>query len=343
MRRGWLLAFVLAASGLASRPAFADASAAPCPPPPGTPWLRVALQGDGLEAGALREGVLRQMRVDLSPHGVVACEAPADGAPLAGVTLTLTRGRALSLELRDDVTSKRLGRELSLVGVPPDALALSVALAAEELLHASWIEAALTPPPPPAPPPVPRPVPPVVKATNDEAIARMPRAFSTQAALVGAVEHATGGQTGAGGDVRLGWGGRLAVGARVGFRAAPDVASTHGTVHARELLAGLAASYALVARGAPWGAELLVRSDLVDVQLAGDASPGGRASSGSALGVLVGGGAGGWVSIGAPWRVVAEATVAAPVRAVTASDAGAVATGVSGVVAGVALGVGAAL
>jgi hypothetical protein len=182
-----------------------------------------------------------------------------------------------------------------------------------------------------------------VAATNDAAIARMPRAFSTQAALVGAVEHATGGQTDVGGDVRLGWGGRLALGARVGFRAAPDVTSTHGTVHARELLAGLAVSYALAARSAPWGGEVLVRGDLVDVQLSADAAPSGRASSGSALGVLAGGGIGGWVSLSAPWRVVAEATVGAPVRAVTASDAGTVATGVSGVVAGVAIGLGAAL
>lgn len=342
MSRGAVRAIALTAAMLASpRALAADEGAAPCPPPGGS-WLRVALQGDGFER-PLREGVLRQMAADLAPHGVATCEAPAEGAPLADVALSLTRGRALSLELRDEVTHKRMARDLSLASVPPDALALSVALAAEELVHASWIEAALAPPPPPAPPPIPRPVPPAVTAANDAAIARMPRPFATQAAVMGAVEHASGGQTGAGADLRIGWGGRLALGARIGARAAPDVASAHGTVHARELLAGLSVGYALVARGAPGGVEVLVRADVLDVQLSADAAAGGRASSGSALGVLAGGGVGGWVGLGAPWRLVAEATLGAPLRAVTASDAGTVATGVSGAVAGVALGVGASL
>jgi hypothetical protein len=308
----------------------------------------VTLGGDGATV-PLRDTVLRQMSADLGTHGVFACAAPADAvtgpdtAPIADVRVSLTRGRALSLEVRDDATNKRLGRDLSLAVVPPDALGLAVALAAEELLHASWIEAALAPPPAPAPPPVPRPVPVAVRTVNEATVAQLPRAFTTQAALVGAVERAGGGQTGIGADVRLAWGGRLTVGTRVGARASPDVASAHGTVHAHDLLAGLAVAWALVPRDRRWGGELFARGDVLDVQVSGDAAAGGRGTSGSALGVLAGGGVGGWVSLGAPWRLVAEVAVEGPVRAVTASDAGSVATGLSGAVLGGALGVGASL
>jgi len=340
----WLAqSLAFAADALPTTPA----TTATCPPP-GASWLRVTLAGDGATA-PLRETVLRQMSADLGAHGVVACAAPAEAAPvaetapIADVSVALTRGRALSLEVRDDATNKRLGRELSLATVPADAIGLAVALAAEELLHASWIEAALAPPPAPAPPPVPRPVPAAVRRANDATIAQLPRAFTTQAALVGAVERAGGGQTGVGADVRLAWGGRLTVGTRVGARAAPDVTSAHGTVHGHELLAGLVVAWALVPRDRPWGGELFARGDVLDVQVSGDATAGGRGSSGSALGVLAGGGVGGWLSVGAPWRIVAEVAVEGPVRAVTASDAGSVATGVSGVVVAGALGLGASL
>jgi hypothetical protein len=354
-------------------------------PPAGASWLRVTFAGDAFGA-PLRARVIEQLGADLRRHGLAACDrtatsttdttgdttaAPVEGAPLADIGLTLSPDAVLSLEVRDAVTDKRMTRDLPLASVPRDALALSITLAAEELLHASWIEAALAPPASAALPPAtataiarPKPVPPAVQAMNAETIERLSlgpepeRATSTttmaQAALLGAVERSTGGgaaagQTDLGGDVRFSYGGRLAMTARFGIRAAPDVASVHGTVHGSELLAGLGLAYAIVPRKAPWGGELGVRADALDVTFSGvappSASPGesAKGASGSALGAVVSGVVGGWGRLGGPWRVVAETTLGAPVRAVIANDLGARATGIAGVSVGVALGIAATL
>jgi hypothetical protein len=355
-------------------------------PPAGAPWLRVTFAGDAFGA-PLRARVIEQLGADLRRDDLALCEktasttgdtsadttaAPVGGAPLADIALTLSPDAVLSLEVRDAVTDKRMTRDLPLASVPRDALALSITLAAEELLHASWIEAALAPPASAALSAAaaaaiarPKPVPPAVRAMNAETITRLSpgpepeHATSTtmmaQAALLGAVERSTGGaavagQTDLGGDVRFSYGGRLAMSARFGIRAAPDVASVHGTVHGSELLAGLGLAYALVPRKASWGGELGVRADALDVMFLGritnPSARGGESAtgaSGSALGAVVSGVVGGWARLGGPWRVVAETTLGAPVRAVAAIDAGTQATGVAGLSVGVALGIAATL
>jgi hypothetical protein len=383
---GWLLG--------ASAPARADAC-----PPAGAPWLRVAFAGDALDA-ALRGRVLVQLAADLQGHGLAPCPADAvDGTaapPLADVTLALSPGAVLSLEVRDAVTDKRMGRELPLASVPRDALALSIALAAEELLRASWIEAEFAPQPanatttttgttassttatalrPGTPSASAPPVPQVVHDVNAEQVARMPMvtqlaqaartssttastksdetdsngagpshsAWFAQASLVGAIDRSAGGQTDLGGDVRFSAGGRLAANARVGYRAAPNVTSTHGDVQGREVVAGLGLAYALVRRDAPWGVDLGARADVIDVQFSGVAASGAQATSGSAFGATLGGVVGGWFRLAGPWRVVAEAALGAPLRAVAATDEGVAATGVSGLTFGAALGVAATL
>ncbi len=352
----------IASIAMALALASTDAAGAEVCPPTGEPWLRIAFGSEGFDA-ALRARVMEQLGADLRDHRVVVCSAvgSADAVegsggptPLADISLALSPGPMLSLEVRDAVTDKRLARELPLAGVPRDALALSIALAAEELLHASWIEAALAPQSAAAPTPLAerKAIPPVVREVNAAEIARMPQVaaakptWMAEAALLGAAEHATGGQTDLGADARFSWGGRLAVSSRAGFRVAPDVSSAHGVIRGRELLAGLGVDYAVVPRDAVWGGEIGVRADLLDVQFTGvasSASGGARGESGSRLGAILSGALGGWVQIGGPWRVVAEAIVGAPIHAVTASDSGSTATGVSGVEVGGELGVGATL
>jgi hypothetical protein len=108
----------------------------------------------------------------------------------------------------------------------------------------------------------------------------------------------------------------------------------------REGIFGLVGAVALVPPEAAWGGALVGHGDLLYVEFDGIASPGARALSGSAAGLLLTGGLRGWVRIGSSWSLVGEGTVGAPVHAVTASDAGAVVTGIRGVVIGFALGVG---
>lgn len=328
-----------AASMLASVPA--TAADKECPPAQGA-WLRVGFDGDAFVT-PLRARVLEQMAADLGERGIATCPAPADGAPLGDVELALTRPATLTIDLRDDVTQKRVSRSLSLVGVPRDALGLSIALAAEELLHASWIEAALAPTPTPGPAIVPVSVPRAVVETNAKLVEQLPRPTVAYASILAATEHATGGQTASGGDLRLVWGGRLTFGARAGVRAAPDTTSLHGSIRQRELLLGVSAAFAFVPRDERWGGEIFARVDGVDLQLSAVASPGADASSGSALAVVAGGGVGGWLRLGGPWRAVAEGAIGAPLHGVTASDEGRPSIGLTGATFGVAFGVGVAL
>jgi hypothetical protein len=346
-----------------------------CPRPAG-PWLRVTFAGDAF-APPLRAGVLEQLGADLHRHDLVVCAAdaatPTDAtdatAPLADIALTLGAGTVLTVEVRDAVTDKRVGRDLPLASVPRDALALSIALAAEELLHASWIEAALVPAgqPPgtstapastsPASPASAKRVPAAVRALNAEEIARIEQGegpppasapLGASIAIVGAVDRSTGGsaaagQTELGGDLRFAFGGRLTLTARMGARTAPAVSSDHGKVEGRELLAGAGLAYAVVPREARWGAEIAARADALDVQFSGVASPGVVAASGSALGAAVSGAIEGWGRLGGPWRIVAELAAGAPLHAVTATDAGKAATGVAGLSLSAGLGLGADL
>jgi hypothetical protein len=317
------------------------------------PWVRVAFAGDGFAPPALRARVIEQLGAEFHAHNVGLCEAssaPTEPAPLADIVLTLSADAVLSLEVRDAVTDKQIARELRLGSVPRDALALSITLAAEELVHASWIEAALAPPPAPAPAPVPQPVPAPVREVNLQEVAAMPEApraapgWMAEAAVTGAGEWAAGGQTNLGGDVRFMLGGRLAMSALAGLRLALPKASLHGTVHDSELLAGAGVSYSIVPREARFGGDVGVLAELIDVQFSAAPAPGSDAPvGGSALGAVLSGTVGGWVRIGGPWRIVADAAVGAPVHGVTATDWNQITTGVSGVTIGLAIGIAATL
>jgi hypothetical protein len=318
------------------------------------PWLRVAFAGDGF-APALQAQVAEQLAANLRAHHVVLCDAASErpGAPpaLGAVDLSLSLARVLSLEVSDAVTDKRLARQVPLGGVPRDALALSIALAAEELLHASWIEAALAPPEAPSPPVALPPVPEAVREVNQEELARIARSDGSartrppwvQMALVAAADRWTGGQSELGGDVRAATGGRFAVEGLLGLRAAADVSSVHGTIRSNAFVAGAGANVALVPRQAPWGLQVGARAEVFDVEFSAIASPGARASSGSQLGAAVSGSLGAWWRLGGPWRLLLEGTAGGALRAVIASDAGNGATGVSGALFAATLGVGAVL
>jgi hypothetical protein len=328
-----------------------DPAGADVCPPPSAPWLRIAFAGEGFTP-ALRVRVFEQLGANLRGHGLALCEAsgaPAPPVPLADVTLALSAAAVLSLGVRDAVTDKQLARELPLGGVPRDALALSIALAAEELVHASWIEAAFAPRAASPAGAGMGAIPGAVLEVNASEVERMPivarspRAWTIDASVMGAAEWASGGQTNGGADVRLAWGGRLALGSRVGLRAGADVQSAHGTIRERELLLGLGVAYSLTPRRARWGGEVGARADLVEVRFTGAAGAGAQGASGGALGAVASGTLGGWLRLGGPWRIVADVAAGAPVQAVTASDAGRTATGISGLVLGLAVGVAATL
>ncbi len=210
------------------------------------PW--VAVSGHLPEAFA--QAVRSDLRAGLAPSNIEVCEANSSGAgaPLASVALEQIGpgGARYSLDVTDSVTQKRVGRDLSLDKLPVDGRAFALAVAAEELLRATWAELALRGErPASAAPPEVRAI--VEKSGKPPARPRRPVGLGARLAF----EHFLGGQTHYGVDlfgvVPFGGiaGGFLAMGAR---RALAEQAP-HGSIGASVLSAELGLSLAFLQRG----------------------------------------------------------------------------------------------
>ena len=106
------------------------------------PWVAVA----GRVPTAFAEAVRSDLRAGLLPSNIDVCESgPASPRPLASVVIAeVEPARArYSVDVTDQVTQKRVGRDLLLDKLPADGRPLALAVAAEELLRASWAELAL--------------------------------------------------------------------------------------------------------------------------------------------------------------------------------------------------------
>jgi len=200
----------------------------------GRPWVSVAFATP--LPRAFEQRVLLDFRAGLESEAIDACRegsGPAR-APVAAVRIS-TRDAAsvaVSVDVRDRVTSKRVGRDLDLSRVPVDGRAFAVAVAADELVRASWAELALessrshdVPPP-------------EVSAVVARAL---PRSSSrARAGARAAAESFGGGQTHWGGDayVRTAVSPRLRLELSLGAREALAVDAPHGSVRGTALGAG---------------------------------------------------------------------------------------------------------
>jgi hypothetical protein len=137
--RGTLVGSLLLLA-VGARPAFAQSDAG-CSGD--KPWVAVS----GQVPAGFAQAVRSDLRAGLAPSGIEVCEAAGDSAPepLARVVIKNVDGAGArySLDVTDSVTHKRLGRDLSLENLPPDGRPFALAVAAEELLRASWAELAL--------------------------------------------------------------------------------------------------------------------------------------------------------------------------------------------------------
>jgi hypothetical protein len=285
-------------------------------------------------------------------RGIAICDVASTPAgehpPLADIAVNLDSGDVLSLMVVDRATDKRLARSIPLRSIPQDARALSIAVAAEELLHASWLEALMDhdlsargAPPVSAPPVIER-----IAVASLSPRARAPRDEGAVLDLVSAGEHAAGGQSLGGFDARASYGSRFGVRVRLGYRLGLVATAEHGDVQSNAVVGGVALTWSFTSsRAAPWGAELFSRADAVLVTFSGRASDGASASSGEGVAVLTGGGIGGWRSLGqsGEWRLVGELSLAATLRGVGAVDDDRQVISLTGAVVGVAVGIGAAL
>jgi hypothetical protein len=98
----------------------------------------VRLRSEGLAAG-LSAAIAEELRAELGRDGIALCTADADRPVLASITLGSKASARVDIEVEDSATGKRLARRHDLDG-PDDTAALSVAVAADELLRASWAE-----------------------------------------------------------------------------------------------------------------------------------------------------------------------------------------------------------
>ena len=300
----------------------------PCSELSKRPWVSVVYD-PGLDP-ADAERVRRELGADLGPEGLDVCDASRAGAPVARIVLSPAKGVegiSIHVEIRDALTEKEVSRTLSTTRIPPDGRALAIALAASELLRASWAELALRSAPPPA-----MPVPATVSRMVDASMRRAPpppraappppppRIVGLSVALAG--EAFTSGFARLGADVRasVDLGPRFTPAARVGFRRALATETPDGTVDADAILFGVEGAFALLPRESAWNVDLLTRLDVAEITFHATPAPGVGASSATVSSVEASAGARVRVRLTSSLGLFAEAGAGGPLVAAAAKD-----------------------
>lgn len=297
---------------------------------PARPWVSVAFVA-GPWPAKLESGVLADLAAGLRRRDIDACaegEGPST-PPLAAVRLTRENAESVTVavDVRDAVTQKRVGRDLDLGNVPEDGRSFAIALAADELVWASWAELGLK-----RRRPLPKPAPREVIVGVEEEQLPEPPASPARLGLRAAAERFLGGQTQLGGDavIVLPTLGRFQFDLALGYRQGLEVSAPDGSVRSNAVALLADARY------------LLIREPTVElgfgigaraawVRFAGEALPGAGESelegvvvyarAGLSAAVRVGGGT--WLDLGA--------STGLPLRGLEATDGGEVVAGVSGV------------
>jgi hypothetical protein len=230
------------------------------------------------------------------------------------------------LRVTDSVTRKRVGRDLGLDELPADGRPLALAVAAEELLRASWAELALrgVHSPQTAPPPEVRAV--VEKAAPKPARAERHTALGARLGF----EHFLGGQTHYGADLfGVAPFGPVAGGfVALGARRALSVDAPHGSIAASAFAAELGLSLTFVRQG---GLDLsaLVSGRAMRLAFEPEAQP--DASARTERGWAATTRAGFGLAFGSPGllRFYSGLGAGLPLKSFSASDSGSVITGAS--------------
>jgi hypothetical protein len=264
----------------------------------------------------------------LAVAAVVASEVAFSGSPAVAVTVTV----------RDAITGKLVAREVDLRTVPVDARALTLALAVDELLRASWVELTLADAPRPTRP-VPREIGEAV-AASFERTAGAPTARRWQVGAALAAERFGGGSEQAGLDVaaRVSRQTRLGLEGTVGLRREAAVHAPDGTARGTAVEAALDAAVVLAPWARRWDADLLAGARGTRLEVSGDPRAGahGRDVTATALYLDVGLRAGFRVTLSFGLSLTARFGV--PVHAVDILDGDTRIAGLSGPLLALALG-----
>lgn len=304
----------------------------------GRPWVEVDAEGLSPSLGAF----VALLRVELGSRGFDLCVAsegaasavpPAPpvtpAAPVATVKVSSRPdGVALAVEVRDAVTDKRVSRDVPLGGIPADGRPLTIALAADELLRASWAELTLRTAPPPS-----LPVPEPVTVTLRESLPRAPPSSHLAQLGVGFVwEQYARGLALYGADARLGFwvARRVELAAQLGLRTGPAVSAADGTAQPSAWSVGAAGLVTLTPIESRWGLDAVGTLGLERLTLVPTPAAGASGSAQSAIAVVGGLGAQGSFAIVPALRVGLQALALLPLRGVEGQDTGARFVGLDG-------------
>jgi hypothetical protein len=235
----------------------------------------------------------------------------------------------VSIEVQDGVTEKHVQRELDLTSVPPDGRSLGIAVAADELLRASWIELALEgAPTSPATPP------PEVEHTVRQSLSSSPYvapSASRELEARAALDLYDLSARFLGADVSFRhfpaspWGYELTL----GIRSIAEERADHGTIQGSALGAGAAGVVDLVHRKS-FGAGLEVGAWAMQVRYQSDANPGVEGRTAAEVAVYARAGLAAVVRVNPTLAMRLRAGAGAPLRSVSVLDDNDVATGARG-------------
>jgi hypothetical protein len=283
--------------------------------------------------------VVERLRSELSERNISLCTAaprkPA-AAPIANVVLTPVASAdriSLDIEVRDEVTSKRVGRVVDLSGVPSDGRAIVVALAVAELLRASWAELALDGAKPR------EHAPPEVRAAVEPK--RPEQRASLQVGVRGAAEWWSGGLPLLGGDGALSWHPteRFSADLLAGARVAPDETSQSGTVSVTAFVLRAGGGVALTRPDARAAVFVGARASAYVLRLDGEPSASSEGASETALAIAVESGPRLLLPLGAGLHLSVDAALGVALRGVEGRDVGSAVTGLTGIGGVLALGI----
>ena len=283
-----------------------------------------------------RHRLILQVRSSLVARHVDVCvsEEESLSAPLATLEVTPTDAEtiATTITVNDGVTRKRVARDLDLRGIPPDGRALTIAVALDELLRASWAELLLSDVRPSAT--APKVVTDAV-LPNAEASApaqTLPKAWEVGVAM-GAARF-TEGHSQLGVDVIAGyfpWS-RLGFCARLGVRSGFAVQAPHGEIRSTALALRLGVNAAVLPRTGRVGVDLLGEALLTRVTFVAEPSStaGVRGSERTAAASYVVMGARAWYVLLQPLRAFVQVGGGVPLHTAYAADGDVRVTGLGG-------------
>ena len=292
----------------------------------GQPWVSVAFS-EGSWSERLEQDALEDLKAGLATRHIETC-AQGQGPerpPVAAIIISSGSSESVqvTVEIRDAVTEKRVSRDVDLSSMPPDGRALAIAVAADELVWASWAEIGYrgTKRRTKAPP--------QVVVAVEQNLQPPPTAVRVGAQL--AAEHFAAGLTQIGADalcalplaqrLRL----KIAAGARQGLSVhAPD-GRVESTATAAALDVGL-----LLLKSQRTELSWTLGSRFAWIHLQGEGDAGALGNSLNGLTVYARTGLGAALHLGSSMWLEFGAGAGLPLRAIEANDSGRRITGVSG-------------